>query len=290
MSTRALPALVAAAIVLLATLTSLFVVGQNEFAIRTRFGAIVETCDEPGLHWKLPWDQVMRFDRRILTVSDPMQSFLTSDNRSLVVDFYIKWRVENPTVYFEATGGSEKAAGDRISEIVTDGVKSVIAQRTFEQIVTAERAAVTRETLAGASRAVSALGVRLVDVRVASIDLPDEIADRVYERMRQDFAQVADRLRAQGDSSATMIRAAADRERTEIVSDAQRDALKLKGEADAQAADIYAKAYSSDPEFYAFYRSLEAYERSLGKTNDVLVLTSDSDFFKYMKDPRRAPP
>jgi modulator of FtsH protease HflC len=289
MSARAVSALVAAAVVLLGALTSLFAVGENEFAIRTRFGAIVETCDSPGLYLKLPWDQVVKLDRRILTESDPMQSFLTSDNRPLIMDFYIKWRVENPTVYFEATGGSERAAADRISEIVTDGLKSVVAQRTLEQIVTAERAGVTSEMLASSSRAVSMLGVRLVDVRVENIDLPDDVADRVYDRMRQDFAQVADRLRAQGDSSATMIRAAADRKRTEIVADAQRDALELKGKADAEAADIYAKAYSSDPEFYAFYRSLEAYERSLGKTNEVLVLTSDSEFFKYLKDPRRVP-
>ncbi len=217
MSKSAVPIIVAVAIVLLAALTSLFTVNENEFAIRTEFGAIVGAAYRPGLHAKLPWDQVVKFDRRILTQSAPMQSFLTNDDRSLLVDFFIKWRVANPTVYFEATGGSEKDAAERISEIVTDGIKSVVAQRTLEQIVTAQRAAVTAGMFAGASRAVSALGIRLLDVRVQSIDLPDEVASRVYEEMKQDFANVAERLRAQGEGTATTIRATADRERTEIV-------------------------------------------------------------------------
>ncbi len=288
MSARAVPAIVAAAVALLVALTSLFSVNESEFAIRTEFGAIEASAYRPGLHWKLPWDDVVKFDRRILTQPEPMQSFLTSDNRALIVDFFIKWRVADPTVYYEATGGNEKSAADRISDIVTDGIKSVVAQRTLEQIVTADRAAVTSGMLADSSRAVAALGVRLVDVRVQNIGLPDEVADRVYEKMKQDFTRVADHLRAEGESSATTIRATADRERTELVSNAQRDALRLKGEADAEAADTYSRAYSSDPEFYAFYRSLEAYERALGKGNGVLVLSPDSEFFKYMKDPGRA--
>ncbi len=288
MVNRAVPVIIAAAVALLAALTSLFSVDETEFAIRTRFGAIVGTNYRPGLHWKLPWDEIVEFDRRILTESSPVQTFLTKDDRSLLVNYYIKWQVENPVIYFEATGADEKSAGARISDIVTDGMKSVVAQRTLEQVVTAERAAVTGETFAAASRAVSALGIRLVDVRVQSIDLPDDVADRVYEEMKQDFAKVAEQRRAEGESSATVIRATADRERTEIVSDAQRDALRIKGAADAEAADTYAKAYSSDPEFYAFYRSLEAYERSLGKGNGVLVLSPDSEFFKYMKDPGHA--
>jgi modulator of FtsH protease HflC len=285
---RLVPIVVAAAIVLLAVLTSLFTVSQTEFAIRTEFGAIVATGYRPGLHWKLPWDQVVKLDRRILTQPHPMETFLTNDNRALIVDFYVKWRVKDPTRYYEATGGDEMSAGDRVSDIVKDGIKSVVAQRTLEQIVTAERAAVTGEMFGGASRAVAALGIELVDVRVQSIDLPDEVAARVYEKMKQDFIKIANRLRAQGDSSAKRIRAEADRERTEIVSNAQRDALGIKGAADAQAAAIYARSAEANPEFYAFYRSMQAYERALGKTNDVLVLSPDSEFFKYMRDPERA--
>lgn len=285
MSTRIILAALGLAIVLLAALTSLFTVSETDLAIRTEFGAIVGTAYEPGLHWKWPWDQVVKFDRRILTRRPPTESFLTNDNRALNVDFYIKWRVKDPTLYYEATGGDEMSAGDRVSDIVTDGIKSVVAQRTVEQIVTAERAAVTSEMFTGASRAVAPLGIQLVDVRVQRIDLPEEVADRVYEKMKQDFAKIANRLRAEGDSTALTIRAGADRQRTEIVADAQRDALRVKGAADAQAADIYAHAYSANPDFYAFYRSLQAYERSLGQANDVLVLSPDSEFFKYMKDP-----
>ncbi|HUN75980.1 MAG TPA: protease modulator HflC [Steroidobacteraceae bacterium] len=288
MPTRFVLVVLAAAIVLLTALTSLFTVGETELAIRTEFGAIVGSAYKPGLHAKWPWDQVVKFDRRVLTRRPPMESFLTNDNRALTVDFYIKWRVKDPTLYYEATGGDETSAGDRVSDIVTDGIKSVVAQRTLEQIVTAERAAVTSEMIGGASRAISGLGIQLVDVRVQRIDLPDEVADRVYEKMKQDFAKIANRLRAEGDSTAVSIRAGADRERTEIVANAQRDALRIKGAADAQAADIYARAYTTNPDFYAFYRSLQAYERSLGQSNDVLVLSPDSEFFKYLKDPGSA--
>lgn len=280
--------IIAAVLVLLGALTSLFSVNEYDFAIRTEFGAIVATGYRPGLHWKLPWDQVVKFDRRILTQSNPMQAFLTKDNRSLIIDSYIKWRVVDPTVYYEATGGSEKSAGERIADIVTDGMKSDVAQRTLGEVVTADRAAVTNESLAAASRAVSALGIQLVNVRVQSIELPDEVADRVYEDMKEDFAKTANHLRAEGESAATGIRAAADRNHTEIISGAQRTALEIKGAADAEAAGIYARAYSVDPEFYAFYRSLQAYERSLGKSNGVLVLSPDSEFFRYMQNPGRA--
>jgi modulator of FtsH protease HflC len=288
MSTRVLLIVLGAAIVLAGAFGSLFTVSETELAIRTEFGAIVGTAYAPGLHLKWPWDQVVKFDRRILTRRPPVESFLTNDNRALAVDFYIKWRVKDATLYYEATGGDEASAGDRVSDIVTDGIKSVVAQRTLEQIVTAERAAVTSDMFGGASRKISGLGIQLIDVRVQRIDLPDEVADRVYDKMKQDFAKIANRLRAEGDSTALSIRAGADRERTEIVADAQRDALRVKGAADAQAADIYARAYTSNPDFYAFYRSLQAYERSLGQPNDVLVLSPDSEFFKYLKDPGNA--
>jgi modulator of FtsH protease HflC len=191
-------------------------------------------------------------------------------------------------VYFEATGGNEQSAATRISDIVTDGIKNVVAGRTLEQIVTARRPAVTDAMLRDARRAVAALGIRLIDVRVQSIALPDPVADRVYDRMKQDFSDVANGLRAEGESTATTIRASADRERTDIISNAQRDALRMKGAADAQAADIYSRAYSADPQFYEFYRSMQAYERALGKRNGILVLSPDSAFFKYMRSPEPA--
>jgi membrane protease subunit HflC len=263
-------------------------VSETELAIRSQFGAIIGSDYEPGLHGKWPWDQVTKFDRRILTQSHQGETFLTNDNRGLIVDFYIKWRVSDAARYFQATGAREEIAAERLSEIVEDGIKGVVAQRTLEQIVTAERAAVTGEMFGGASRSVSDLGVQLIDVRVQRIDLPEDVSTRVYESMKQNFAKIASRLRAEGASTATSIRASAERERTEIIANAQRDALRVKGAADAQAADTYARAYSANPEFYSFWRSMQVYEESLGKEGDLLVLAPDGEFFRYLKDPGRS--
>lgn len=284
MTARLIPIVSAAVIVVLAAL-SLFTVSESDYAIRTRFGAIVDATYGPGLHVKWPWDQVVKIDRRLLTVAHPMSTFLTRDDRSLIVDFSVKWRVSNPRRYFEATGADEGSAGDRLTSIVEGRIKSVVAGRTLSEVVTAERPAVTSAMLDDARRTASALGIDLVDVSVENIDLPDEVAAHVYEQMKESFQKTANELRAEGDSSAKSIRAAADRQHTEIIANAQRDALTLKGAADSQAAAIYARAGAANPEFYAFYRSMQAYERSLGQTNGVLVLSPDSAFFKYMKDP-----
>jgi membrane protease subunit HflC len=187
--------------------------------------------------------------------------------------------------YYTATGGKEELAGERLADMVKDGIKGVVAQRTLQQIVSAERAAVTSDMFGQASKSAIGLGIELVDVRVQRIDLPDDVAARVFESMKQSFARTAGRLRAEGQSANTGIKAAADRHRTEILADAERDALRIRGEGDAAATQTYSRAYSKDPEFYAFYRSLQAYERSLGKDGDLLVLTPDGEFFKYLKDP-----
>jgi len=291
MPARAFPLIVAVGALLLVAATSLFTVSEAELAIRTEFGAIVGLNYAPGLHWKWPWDLVVKFDRRILSLSYTGETFLTNDNRGLIVDFYVKWRVKDPSHYFQATGGREELAGERLAEIVKDGIKSVVAQRTLEQIVSAERAAVTGDMFGQASRNVAGLGAELVDVRVQRIDLPDEVSTRVYESMKQNFAKIASRLRAEGQSASVRIRASAERERTEILANAERDALHVRGAGDAEATQTYARAYSKNPEFYAFYRSLQAYERSLGKDSDLLVVTPDGEFFKYLKDPaKRAGP
>ncbi|MFO7277541.1 MAG: protease modulator HflC [Pseudomonadota bacterium] len=285
MSSRAFPVVVLLGIAVLVALTSLFTVRETELAIRTRFGEIVGMGYGAGLHWKWPIDRVVKFEKRILTQSFQGETFLTNDNRGLIVDFYMKWRVDDAPAYFRATGGREEIAGDRLAAIVKDGIKSVVAQRTLEQIVTAERAAVTGDMFERASAAVRDLGVELIDVRVQRIDLPEDVAARVYQSMNQNFAKLASRLRAEGASAALQIRAQAERQRTEILANAEREALRIRGDADAQATAIYARAYSKFPEFYAFYRSLQAYERSLGREGDVLVVTPDGEFFKYLKSP-----
>lgn len=285
MPSRAFPILALVVILAIVAFTSLFTVSETQHAIRTQFGAIVGTGYQPGLHVKWPWDEIEIFERRILSQSYQGETFLTNDNRGLIVDFYVKWRVANAANYFQATGGREEIAGDRLAEIVKDGIKSVVAQRTLQDIVASERAAVTGEMFGRASRGVSELGIELIDVRVQRIDLPEDVSARVYESMKQNFAKLASRLRAEGSSAAVRIRAEAERERTEILSAAERDALKVRGGADALAADIYARAYSRSPEFYGFYRSLQAYERSLGREGDMLVVTPDGEFFRYLKSP-----
>jgi membrane protease subunit HflC len=285
MPTRAFPVIIALGVLLFVAATSLFTVSESELAIRTEFGAIVGIDYVPGLHAKWPWDQVVKFDRRIISQTYAGETFLTNDNRGLIVDFYIKWRVKDASQYFQATGGSEDIASRRLSEIVKDGIKSVVAERSLEQIVSAERAAVTSEMFGNASKNVGGLGAELIDVRVQSISLPDEVSTRVYESMKQNFTKIATRLRAEGQSASVRIRAQAERERTEILANAEKDALRVHGEGDAQATSIYARAYSKNPEFYGFYRSLQAYEHSLGKDGDLLVVTPDGEFFKYLKDP-----
>jgi membrane protease subunit HflC len=285
MGARTFQVLFVLGVALVLTGLSLFTVSETEVAIVTEFGAVTGSHYVPGLHYKWPWDVVTKFDRRILSQSYNGETFLTNDNRGLVVDFYIKWRVKDPVQFYTATGGKVDLAGERLADIVKDGIKSVVAQRTLQQIVSAERAAVTGDMFGQASKSGAGLGVDLVDVRVQRIDLPDDVAARVFESMKQSFAKTAGRLRAEGQSTSTGIRAQAERRRTEILANAERDALRIKGEGDAAASQTYARAYSKDPEFYAFYRSLQAYERSLGKDGDLLVLTPDGEFFKYLKDP-----
>jgi membrane protease subunit HflC len=287
MPTRGFPAVIAVAVVLLLALTSLFTVMEQQLAIRTQFGAILGGTYPPGLHLKWPWDQVVKFERRILSQTYQGETFLTNDNRGLIVDFYVKWRVNDASRYFQATGGRDELAGERLAEIVKDGIKGVVAQRTLEEIVTSERAAVTGDMFKQASRNGEDLGIKLIDVRVQRIDLPEDVSTRVYESMKQNFAKQASRLRAEGSSEAVRTRAEAERKRTEIIANAERDALQVRGKADAQAALIYSKAYSRNPEFYSFYRSLQAYERSLGKDGDLLVVTPEGEFFKYLKDPAK---
>jgi modulator of FtsH protease HflC len=284
MSSRLFPWFFVVGFLLLFVAFSLFSVNETEYAIRTRFGEIIDTRYKPGLHLKWPWDKVTKFDRRILSQSYQSETFLTNDGRGLIVDFYVKWRVNDPSTYYTAVAGNEGLAAQRLAEIVKDGIKSVVAQRTLQQIVSAERAAVTSQMFGAASRNAIGLGVDLVDVRVQRIDLPDEVAARVYETMKQNFVKTASRLRAEGQQESATIRSSAERERTVILADAERDALRTRGEGDAAAAQIYARAYSKNPEFYAFYRSLQAYERSIGKDGDLLVLTPDGEFFRYLKE------
>jgi len=287
MPSRGLPVIVGLGVLLILVLTSMFTVMEQQLAIRTQFGAIMGGTYPPGLHFKFPWDQVVKFERRILSQNYQGETFLTNDNRGLIVDFYVKWRVNDAARYFQATGGRDELAGERLAEIVKDGIKGVVAQRPLEEIVTSERAAVTGDMFQNASANAEGLGIKLIDVRVQRIDLPEDVSTRVYESMKQNFAKQASLLRAEGSKAAVTIRAEAERKRTEIIAEAERKALTVRGRSDAIASEIYAKSYQRNPEFYSFYRSLQAYERSLGKEGDVMVVSPEGEFFKYLKDPGR---
>jgi len=268
---------------------SAFTVHETELAVKFRFGEIVRADYGPGLHFLTPFvNNVRKFDRRILTEDYPAEQFLTSEGKILRINFFVKWRISDVGRYYTTTaGGSEDVANRRLGEIMKDGIKSVIARRTIQQVVAAERSEFLGEVLKIAGSNVGNLGIALVDVRVKSIELPEEVSESVFNRMRQDFARQAAQLRAEGSAVSERTRAEADRQRTETLADAYRQAEITKGEGDAAAADIYAKAYGRNAEFYSFYRSMQAYRKSLGKQGDVLVLAPDGEFFKYLKEPGR---
>jgi len=286
MPSRLFPFVIGLGAILFVLVNSTFTVPETQLAIRTRFGEILGADYGPGLHFKMPFvDSVTKFERRIVTQNYPGETFLTNENRGLVVDFYVKWRVKSAAAYFRATRGDEAEAGRRLADIVKDGIKNAVAQRTLAEIVTSERAAVTGQMFERASKSVEELGIELIDVRVQRIDLPEDVASRVYDSMKQNFEKLARQLRGEGERQSQTIRAEADRKRTEILSAAARDALKIRGEADSAAAGIYAKAYSVNPEFYSFYRSLQAYRTSLGRDGVVVVVSPDGEFFRYLRSP-----
>jgi membrane protease subunit HflC len=288
MNNRILILLIAAVAVSVVASNSLFQVRETELAIKFRFGEIVRSDYEPGLHVMVPFvNNVRTFDRRVLTRNYPSEQFLTSEGKILNVDFYVKWRISDVAQYYQSTNGDEEMAARRLAEIVKDGLKGVIARRTIQQVVAAQRAEFIGDILQVAGESVRQLGITLVDVRVKKIDLPDDVLDSVFNRMRQDFARQAAQLRAEGDELAQTVRASADRERTELLAEATRQAEKIRGEGDAKAAAIYAGVYERYPEFYAFHRSLQAYRKALGKPDDIMVLSPDSDFFRYMNKPGR---
>ena len=288
MANRAFLALVVGAVLLVALSMAAFTVRETEFAMKFRFGEIVRADYGPGLHFMMPMvNNVRKFDRRIITNNYPSEQFLTSEGKILRIDFYIKWRIEDVSRYYQATGGDEDVAAGRLGSIVKDGIKGVIARRTIQQVVAAERTEFTGEILKITELPTAGLGIELVDVRVKKIDLPDEVSESVFLRMRQDFDRQAKELRARGAESAEKLRAEADRERTEIIAQAYRDSEIIRGDGDAKAADIYARAYERNPEFYSFHRSLQAYRKSLGTESDVLVISPDSDFFKYLNHSNR---
>jgi len=281
-------ALLPVGLIVLAVLLSmsLFTVDEREVAIKFEFSRIVETNIKPGLHFKIPGiNTVKKYPRTILTQTNPKERFLTLEKKNLLVDFFVKWRIVDVAGFYRATRGDELLAAQRLIEIVKDGVRSEFAKRTVPQVVSAERRELLDDMLARARKNALGLGIEVVDVRVKRTEFPDEVSDSVFARMQQERARTASELRAEGAEAAEQIRAAADRQRTVTLAEAYREAEKVRGAGDAEAARIYAEAYRKDPEFFAFYRSIQAYRRSLGKENDLLVLDKGGEFFRYMERP-----
>jgi membrane protease subunit HflC len=271
-------------IVLVAVLLwrSLFVVDEGEVALVTRLGQIQPGDYGPGAHLKSPIDEVHEFERRLISRSYQGEGFLSQDQKALNIDFYVKWRLLDPARYFAATGGDEEATAARLADIVRSHIKTALAAAPLAADI-ADRHLAAGALSASALRAPAALlGVELVDAQLQRIHLPDDLTNAVYQRMKQSLVVQATQLRAQGSAESDKIRAAAEHKRAQTLADATREAQRLRGEAEAAAADAYAKAYRANPEFAAFSRTLQAYKSSLGREGDILVISPEGEFFKYL--------
>ena len=283
--------LVVAALGVLVVRMTVFTVDEREHAVKFRFGEIVKSDYEPGLHFKIPFvNTISKYPDRILNYSESQERFLTGEKKNLIVDYFITWRITDPAQYYRSARGDELFAQQRLSAIIREGIKAEFSQRTVVEVVSAERSEIMAAMLVQAKQRAPELGIEVIDVRVMRIELSDEVSDSVYARMQQERFRVASQLRAEGSEDAERIRADADRQRTIILAEAYRDAEIMRGEGDARAAETYAEAYTQNPEFYAFYRSMAAYRESIGREQDVLVLSPNSDFFRFLQEQSGATP
>ena len=262
-----------------------FTVDEREHALKLRFGEIVKSDFEPGLHFKVPvYNEVRKFSNQVLTIAPRPEEILTTEKKPANVDFFVKYRIAEPETYYISTRGLESVVEQRLLEIIRAAIRTEFAKRTMQEVISLERNELMQDMMTEASALASELGIRLIDVRVKQVEFPPEVAGSVYRRMEEERGRIAQQLRAEGQEEAEEIRAQADREATVIRSEAYRDAQRIRGEGDARAAKIYADAYNADREFYAFYRSLQAYRQSLGTDGDLLVIDPNSDFFRYLKN------
>jgi membrane protease subunit HflC len=279
------PWILAGLLLLMLALGSVFVVNESQTAIVLKLGKIARTDLQPGLHFKLPLiEDVRKFDRRLLSVEVPAERVVTKEKKDVEIDYFIKWRVrEVITFYRNTSGGSEQAAAERIKPIVRNAINARINLLTLAEVVSSGRTDLTRELLAVINKDAAALGIEVVDVRIKRVNLPQEsnILESVYNRMRAERTRVANQLRAEGTQAGETIRADAERERQVLLANAEREAQIMRGEGDGRAAEIAARAYGQDAEFYAFYRSLEAYRATLSDGRTVMVLDPDSEFLRY---------
>ena len=284
MTSRSTGLLVLLAALLLLGSSTLYVIQETEKAVKLRFGRLIQTDIQPGLHIKIPLaDKIRKFDARVLTLDAEPASFFTVEKKRLIVDSFSKWRIVDVDTYYRATGGNEAVAQDRLASRVNDGLRNQFGARTLHEVVSGERDQLMKHLTGNLNTTVrDSLGVEVVDVRVKGIDLPPEVSEQVYRRMQAEREKEARVLRSEGREQAEKIRADADRQKTILVANAYRDAEQTRGKGDAQATSTYAEAYNKDPEFYAFVRSLNAYQEAFASKGDVLLVDPDSDFFRYL--------
>jgi len=277
--------LIAAVIILVGGLMSIFIVDERELVLKFRLGEIVKSDYEAGIYFKIPLvNNIKKFDKRILTLDARPAIYLTKEKKNVNVDFFVKWRISNvETFYKSMSGGNERIAAERLYTVVNDGLRDQFSKRTIKEVIAGEREKLMDESLIVANEQVGKFGIKLVDVRVKRIDFSQDISNSVYRRMEAERTRVAKDYRSRGAEAAEKIRADADRQRTVTLANAYRDAEKIRGDGDGKSAEIYAKAYNKDREFYSFYRSLTAYKNSFDNQSDILVIDPSSEFFKYFK-------
>ena len=281
MTSRILAVVLAIALVI--AWTSFFVIDERQLAIKFQLGEIIGSEFEPGLHFMKPLfiNNVKKFDRRLLTLDTRPERFLTGEKKNVTVDFFVKWRIKEPAIYYTAFGGDERQAALRLLQIVNNSLQLEFDHRTIKQLVSSERSELMDSLTTVGNQQVAQFGVEIVDVRIKQIELPEDVRNSVFERMRAERERIAREHRAQGEEAAKGIRAVAERERTVILAEAQRDAETIRGQGDAQATDVFAEAFGKDPDFYQFYRSMNAYREALNSKQDMLVLQPDSEFFRF---------
>jgi membrane protease subunit HflC len=287
MSRATTAVLIALVALLVVASLSMFTVDQRQNAIVFRLGEPVQVIVKPGLYFKVPLlDNVRLFDVRILTLDpDEPERFITSEKKNVLVDSFVKWRIIDVVQYYISVNGDEARAKIRLAQTVNDNLRAEFGKRTIHDVVSGEREHIMELMRSKVDADARKIGVQVLDVRLKRVDLPQEVSDAVYRRMEAERKRVANELRSMGFAEAEKIRADADRQREVIIAEAYRDAQRIKGQGDARASATYAQAFQQNPDFYAFYRSLEAYRQSFHNKSDVMVLEPTSDFFRYFKSP-----
>ena len=264
----------------------IFTVDERQNVVLFKFGEIVGSDFDPGMHFKIPFiNNVKKFDNRILTIDQKPERFLTLEKKDLIVDSYIKWRISDIVKYYKTTQGDELTAGRLLFENVNNGLRDEFGKRTIQEVIAGDRMEITGIMIQQASEKAKTLGIEVIDVRVKRIDYPTRVSESVYKRMRAERERVARDYRSKGKEASERIRADADRQSSVILAEAYRDSEIVRGEGDAIATDIYAKSFGKDREFYKFYRSLNAYTNNFSSSSDVILLQPDSEYFKYFKNP-----